>query len=131
MSSEPITRSAFEGWLTRYGRAWESRTPEAAAPLFTPDAEYHWTPLDEPQRGPDEIVAAWRRAIDRQRDVRFRYRILAVDGSIGIAHWHTRMVRRSSGEAIDVDGILLAEFDRDGRCGCFREWWHSSETRSR
>ncbi len=123
----PITHEAFGDWLDRYGRAWMSETPEEAAPLFSPDARYHWTPLDAPLRGRDVIVAAWRGAIRRQRDIRFRYEILAVEGATGIAHWRTAMVRRASGEAIDIDGVLIAEFDAAGLCECFREWWHSSE----
>ena len=117
----------FEHWLTRYGAAWSSRQPDAAAALFTEDAEYYWTPLQAPMCGREEIVAAWRAAIDRQKDVRFRFDVLAVCGSHGIAHWRTSMVRRASGEAIEVDGVLLAEFDEAGLCRCFREWWHSSE----
>ena len=123
----PITHDTFGDWLDRYGRAWMSETPDAAAPLFTADAEYHWTPLAAPQRGRNEIVAAWKQAIERQRDISFECRILAIREAIGIAHWHTRMTRRATGESIEVDGILVAEFDEEMRCTCFREWWHSSE----
>ncbi|MBY6203808.1 nuclear transport factor 2 family protein [Halomonas denitrificans] len=124
----PITHDTFGDWLDRYGRAWMSERPEAAAPLFTTDAEYHWTPLEAPQRGRSEIVAAWGQAIERQRDIRFRYEILSVEGATGVAHWRTSLVRRDSGEAIEVDGVLVADFDGDGLCCRFREWWHSSES---
>lgn len=116
----------FDGWLRRYGAAWETRDPEAAAALFSADARYHWTPFQEPKRGPEEIAAAWREATDRQRNVRFSHEILAVAGATGLARWHTRL-ERSTGRRVELDGVLLAEFGDDGLCRLFREWWHSSE----
>ena len=46
-----LTVADFEAWLRGYKKAWEGRDAEAAAALFTPDAEYYWTPFDPPQRG--------------------------------------------------------------------------------
>ncbi len=37
MSVDP---AAFKSWLDAYGRAWESRDPQAAAKLFTEDGTY-------------------------------------------------------------------------------------------
>jgi hypothetical protein len=122
----PLTREAFEAWLRRYGAAWEARDPDAAGALFAADARYHWTPFQKPKRGPAAIAAAWREATSRQRDVRFSFEVLALDGPTGIARWRTRLAR-PSGREIELDGVLLAEFDADARCRLFREWWHSSE----
>ncbi len=129
MSASPpaLTREAFDVWLRAYGAAWQGRDPEAAAALFSEDALYHWTPFSEPKRGPGGIAAAWREATARQRDVLFTYEILAVEGAVGMARWHTSLVRPASGVRVELDGVLLAEFDADGRCRVFREWWHSSE----
>src|SRR5262245_2371306 len=125
-----LTKADFEDWLGRYGAAWESRDPKAAARLFAEDAEYYWTPFGEPKRGPGGIAGAWAEATSRQRDVRFSFRILAMSGGIGIATWHTRLVRASTGREVEIDGILAAEFDDSGRCRVFREWWHSNEAES-
>ena len=46
-------------WLDAYGRAWETKDPEAAADLFAEDATYHETPFDEPMRGRAEISGYW------------------------------------------------------------------------
>jgi ketosteroid isomerase-like protein len=77
MSSE--TPTPFERWLDAYGAAWEGRDPETAAALFTEDAEYCWTPFQEPKRGPAEIAGAWGGATSRQGEVQFRHTILADD----------------------------------------------------
>jgi ketosteroid isomerase-like protein len=126
MNRDAETR-AFEDWLRRYGYAWESRDPEAAAALFTDDAKYHWTPFGDPKLGPAGIAAAWREATSRQIEVRFNCEVLAVEGATGIAHWHTRLTRPASGKRVEIDGILLAELEPSGKCRLFREWWHSNE----
>ena len=125
-----MTKDDFEVWLRRYREAWESRDPKAAAALFTEHAEYHWTPFGEPKRGLREIEVAWAEATARQRDVRFRFQILAASRGLGIATWHTQLVRAATGREIEIDGILVAEFDDSGRCRVFREWWHSTGAES-
>lgn len=125
-----MQKDEFEKWLGRYGGAWESRDPKAAAALFTEHAEYYWTPFGEPKRGLREIEVAWAQATGRQRDVRFRFQILAASRRLGIATWHTHLVRAATGREIEIDGILVAEFDDSGCCRVFREWWHSTEAES-
>jgi len=122
-----LARERFQEWLRDYGDAWEKRDPEAAAALFSDDALYYWTPFDEPKRGREGIATAWREATSRQRDVKFLYDVLAVIATTGIAQWHASFERSSSARPVELDGILMAEFDGNSRCRVFREWWHSTE----
>ena len=123
-----ITRADFDGWLTSYGAAWEGRDSKAAVRIFTPDAEYHWTPLDPPQRGHAGIAAAWDGAVSTQRDISFRYEILAVAGATGIAKWRADFTRLATGAKVVIEGVLTAEFAAPGKCRVFREWWHAAES---
>jgi ketosteroid isomerase-like protein len=122
-----VSIEAFQKWLNAYGSAWQARDPTAATRIFTPDAQYHWTPFGPPQHGHDAIAAAWGQATSRQHGVNFRYTIWFVSGSRGVAHWHTSFTRISTGVSVEIDGVLLAEFDTAGLCRLFREWWHSTE----
>ena len=93
--------------------------------MFSPlGAEYYWTPFDPPQRGRDEIAAAWQGAVTHQRDIHMTFDVLAVEGNRGIARWHTNFTTAPSGEPVQLDGILTAEFDGPKHCRVFREWWH-------
>ncbi len=60
--AETLTVASLNRWLKKYKVAWESRDPEAAAALFTGNAEYYWTPFEEPKRGRSEIAKAWENA---------------------------------------------------------------------
>jgi hypothetical protein len=119
-----LSAADFEAWLRSYGKAWEGRNAESAAALFTPDAEYYWTPFDPPQRGRDGVAAAWSGAVQGQRDITFRFEVLGTAGARGNAHWNAKFVSVPDGAPVELDGILMAEFAGAGQCRTFREWWH-------
>lgn len=123
-----ITPVDFEAWLRAYGRAWEGRDSAAAARLFTDDAEYYWTPLDPPARGPSGVAAAWEGAVSQQQDIRFSYEVLAVNGAKGIASWRADFLRLPARATVHIEGVLTADFAAPGCCRVFREWWHALET---
>lgn len=122
-----LTRETFEAWLQAYRAAWENRDAQAAAELFSREnAEYYWTPFDPPQRGRNEIAAVWEAAVSHQRDIHMTFEVLAVEGNRGVAHWHTNFTTVPSNEPVQLDGILIAEFDAPRHCRVFREWWHQA-----
>jgi uncharacterized protein (TIGR02246 family) len=116
--------AAFEGWLSAYKRAWETRDPEAAANLFTENATYHETPFEDPVRGREGIRDYWSDVTRYQTGIEFSYEILATTETGGIAHWHSAFTRLTSDSAVELDGVFLVKLDADGRCTEFREWWH-------
>jgi ketosteroid isomerase-like protein len=130
MSDFVLTPRDFDAWLRGYQSAWEQRDAQAAAELFTPDAEYYWTPFDTPQRGRAEIAAVWDKAVSGQRDVSFRYDVLAVNGAAGIAHWHTNLTAVPDNVPVELDGVLVATFTTTRLCRVFREWWHTPAAKS-
>ena len=125
-----MRKDDFARWLRRYGEAWEKRDAKAAIALFTEDAEYYWIPFGSPMRGHGDIENAWAGATAQQRDVQFSFQIMATPGSTGIARWHTKLIRPVTSRAVDLDGVLIAEFDESRLCRVFREWWHTTETES-
>ena len=123
-----MTTEDFDLWLRGYQVAWQGRDAAAAASLFSDDAEYYWTPLDPPQRGPAGVAAAWAGAVSQQKDIRFTYEILAISGTTGIAKWRADFTRLPDGAKVRIEGMLTAEFADVAKCRIFREWWHSTES---
>lgn len=124
-----LTVPQFEAWLRRYGAAWEGKDARAASELFTPQAQYYWTPFDPPQRGRAEIAAAWQGAVDRQNEIRFEFEILSVNGDTGIARWRCGFDTVPEGGHTRLDGIFVTQFESPTQCRIFREWWHAATDR--
>ena len=127
---ESLALSDFRKWLDAYGAAWEKGDAAAAADLFSEDARYYETPFQEPMVGKEAIHSYWREgAGESQRDVYFQYEDVAVSENKGLAQWRASFDRLPSGNHVELDGFLSAEFDDAGRCSVFREWWHRREHR--
>lgn len=118
----------LDAWLREYGRAWEDRDADAAVALFSEGAEYHETPFDEPMRGRDAVRSYWAELPGAQRDVTFRWEVLADDADVGVARWQAEFTRIPSGVRVWLDGVCTVRFDDEGRCREFREWWHRTES---
>jgi len=127
-STYSVSAADFGAWLAAYQAAWQGRDSKAATRIFSEDAEYYWTPLDPPQRGHAGIAAAWDGAVSQQREIAFRYEILAMTGATGIAKWRADFTRLPAQSRVVIEGILTAEFADATHCRVFREWWHSAET---
>lgn len=124
-----MNETDFSTWLDRYGNAWREGDAEVLGELFHEDAVYRETPYDEPMHGLPAIRAYWTAgAAEGQKEVRFTAEVLSTGDSEGIAHWSARFTRKHSGAEVELDGILRARFDREGRCTAFDEWWHRRET---
>ena len=133
MISSPISHAAVQAWLDAYSRAWETYDPAEIAALFSENAEYRWHPADDPVVGRDEIVRAWvaPEGNESSRDAAGtylgEYRPYAVDGNKAVAvgtstYWTDES--RSTLDRIYYNNWLL-EFDDDGKCSSFTEYWMS------
>lgn len=123
-----LDEATFAAWLESYGRAWQEGDPALIVDLFTADAAYFEVPFDAPIVGREAIRHYWTvGAQQSQTAVTFTYRILGVRGNDGVAHWKATFTRLPSRNRVRLDGILLATFDREGKCRVFREWWHRQE----
>lgn len=113
---------AVARWLDAYFAAWESTDVARIGALFAEDASYWAGPFTEPLRGRDEIARRW--AAGTSGLLRHAFDVVAVDGDVAVAHWAVRL-QAAPGEASDIDGILVLEFDAAGACVSHREWFVS------
>jgi hypothetical protein len=122
-----LTDAVFDQWLTRYSQASIANDPQASAELFAPDARYYESPFDEPLVGRTAIYDYWAAGAQHLTDKHATHTILAVRGQVGIARWQARFTDRRTASPIALDCVFVAEFDEQGRCNVFREWWHYRE----
>ena len=122
-----MNQNDFKNWLQAYGSAWETKDTKAFSLLFHPDAEYYWTPFEEPKTGRQAIGHAFNQAVSEQREIHFCYKILSVKPEYGIARWWCKF-QRLTGIHVQLDGIFMVRSDKNNLCTEFQEWWHRDET---
>nr|MBO2500700.1 nuclear transport factor 2 family protein [Acidimicrobiia bacterium] len=106
-------------WLDRYFEAWRTNDPGLVAALFAEDALYAVDPFAPPWKGRREIVERWTAGAGQL--VGHRFQILSMDFPT-VAHWWVE-VGEVDGTTIEMDGILVLEFNDSGECTSHREWY--------
>jgi hypothetical protein len=126
-----MTHDDVQAWLDRYIAAWSSYDAGAIGDLFSEDARYRYHPSDEPFVGRDAIVRAWLEPSGdaSSRDVpgtwEATYEPFVVGGDRAVAVGHSRYFEDNTQAAIRTtyDNAYLVEFDADGRCRSFTEFF--------
>jgi hypothetical protein len=115
----------FREWLERYFAAWASNDAEAVRALFAEDAVYSYGPFRDRARGREEIVRRWVEG-GAQPGLSTWFEPLALEGERGVAHW--RVAFDEGEERVELDGIVVVDFDPEGRCTLHREWYDLRRT---
>jgi len=116
-------------WIDGYIRAWEERDAEAAAELFTEDAEYRDDPFAGPHFGRDGVRSYWSGVTATQSNVHVRFgdAIVADDGRHAAAEFWVNML--NGGAEVTLTGIVYLRFAADGLCEELRETWNFAQGR--
>jgi SnoaL-like protein len=111
-------------WLQDYVSAWKSYDPDAIRTLFSENVSYRYNPFDEPVRGREELVANWLENRDTPNTYDATYKALAVNGDTAVAQGRTSYYQKD-GKTLtrQFDNIFVMQFDSEGRCVDFCEWF--------
>jgi ketosteroid isomerase-like protein len=113
MSHEDVQR-----WLDSYVEAWRTYDAEAIGALFTDEAVYAYTPVGEPVRGRDAIVAGWLSDRDEPGSWQASYRPLVVEDDRAVAAGQTTYA-----DGRTFENLYVLRFAEDGRCAELTEWY--------
>ena len=114
-----MDHAGVQAWLDRYIAAWASYDPAAIGDLFSEDVEYRYYPHEEPVRGREAIVSSWLADQDAPGSWEAHYEPFVVSGDRAVA---TGTSSYDGGERTYHNCYLL-EFDGDGRCRRFTEYY--------
>jgi ketosteroid isomerase-like protein len=127
-SAQTVTTATVAAWLAKYETAWEQRSADQAAALFTETATYRETPFASPFAGRAAIRKYWTDVTADQRMIDFKSDVIAVQGNTGVAHWSATFETAASGDHVELDGVFVLTFGAAGLCSSLREWWHLPES---
>ena len=109
-------------WLDAYRRVWEEKDADGAAALFADGSTYRSNIFEAAHEGPEGVRRYWLDVTRSQERVRVRIGEPFGEGDrVAAEFWTTMTV---DGADSTLGGILLLEFDGDGRCRALREYWH-------
>ena len=117
-----MEESLFDDWLSRLGKAWSERNPQAAAELFSKDCKYYENVFDEPCKSWDDILNLWSVVPENQKDVTFEHNILCVSDNTGIANWRVTRILLPSNKQQHINGIFQVSLNEQGLCTYFKQY---------
>lgn len=124
-----MTHDQVQRWLDGYIAAWASNDPEEIAALFTEDVEYSYRPWVDDKvtaRGHDAVVESWTRSsevpdIQAAETWEAHYEPYVVEGNRAVAIGWSKYLFQDDVKL--YHNAFLVEFDDEGRCSSFREFW--------
>ena len=122
-----LTHEHFHQWMETYGRASAENDPFTSANLFAEKAAYYEMPFAEPMIWREAIFQYWNKGAQNLKDKESSFEILAVNGNTCIARWQSKFTVIESGKRLELDCLFVVEFNEEGLCQTFREWWHIRE----
>jgi hypothetical protein len=126
-----LTRDDVQRWLDRYIAAWDADDARAIGDLFTDDARYRFHPSDAGFVGRDAIVRSWLEpsgdasSRDEPGTWEAQYEPFVVGDHRAVAVGWSRYYTDRSKTTIRFvyDNAYLLEFDDEGRCRAFTEFY--------
>ena len=111
-------------WLDRYVEAWRSNDATLIGELFSADAEYRYHPADEPVFGRDAIVASWLAEPDEPAPDAW-YCSCSPSRVIAESACVSTYLTPTTPDRV-FDNVFVMDFDKEGRCTTFTEWFRES-----
>jgi hypothetical protein len=121
-----MTHDDVQDWLDRYVAAWRSNEAADIAALFTEDASYGYRPWDGESHtieGRQAVVDSWLEEPDEPQSWDAHYEPWAVDGNRAVAVGWSRYAAVGDKPEQLYHNAYLLDFDDQGRCRRFREFY--------
>jgi ketosteroid isomerase-like protein len=127
-----VTRDDVDRWLADYVAAWLSYDRAKVEALFAEDISYRYHPEDDAIEGRAAVVESFLGegdhpdASDRDAPGTYEaaYTTIAVDGDVAVATGISSYRDSPDGPITKVyDNCFVMQFDSDGRCREFTEWF--------
>ena len=110
------TREAAQRWADVWEQGWREHDAQAISALYADGAYWQQHPFREPEPG---YIA---RVFDEEESARCEFGTPIVEGDRAAVSWSAQ-TKLTSGEAEDLVGVSLLQFDADGLVVQQRDIW--------
>ncbi len=110
----------YANWLKKFMESWKNLEGAKTTELFSKDVQYYETPIGDPCKTWDDVVALWAVVNYNQKVISYSCNILCQTEDICIVNWQ---MERYMGETHqNIDGIFQISLDDEGKLTYFKQW---------
>jgi hypothetical protein len=115
----------LQNWVKKMGKTWEEKKPDIIPGLFSKKFKYYETPFEKPLTAKKDLIELWQEVPTSQKDIKFTFKVLTLNGNTGIINWRAVFTRIPSNKRAELDGIFYIKLNSKGLCTLFKQWWVS------
>ena len=112
----------YNKWVKEFMDSWKELDWKRTLKSLSNNVEYYENPIDAPCASVDEVINLWNVVADNQKDIDYKYEIVAYNESYCIINWQMTRTMTKTNTKQEIDGIFQISLDKDGKCTFFKQW---------
>lgn len=112
----------YDNWTKAFMQSWKKLDWQSTLKTLDKDVKYYENPIDDPCQSFDDVVNLWNVVGDNQKDIDYKYNIVAYNNDTCIINWQMTRTMTTNGIKQEIDGIFQISLNEDGKCIYFKQW---------
>ena len=117
-----MNKEKYENWTREFMDSWKELDWKRTLKLLNKNVKYYEKPIDKPCRNFEEVTNLWNVVADNQKDIEYKFKILAHNDETCIVNWQMTRVMTKGNTKQEIDGIFQISLDEEGKCTYFKQW---------
>ena len=112
----------YDIWIKEFMDSWKDLDWKRTLETLDKNVEYYENPIDKPCNSFQEVTNLWNIVADNQRDIDYKYKILAYNEETCIVNWQMTRLMTNTNTKQQIDGIFQISINDEGKCTYFKQW---------
>ena len=112
----------YNNWTKEFMESWKELDWQRTLKILDKEVKYYENPIDEPCKSFDEVVNLWNIVADNQKDIDYKYQIVAYNDDTCIVNWQMTRIMTAGNIKQEIDGIFQISLNADSKCTYFKQW---------
>ncbi|MCI8347364.1 MAG: SnoaL-like domain-containing protein [Bacilli bacterium] len=115
-------KQKYDIWIKEFMESWKELDWERTLKTLDKEIKYYENPIDEPCKNFAEVTNLWNVVADNQKDIEYKYQIIAYSEENCIVNWQMTRVMTKTNTKQEIDGIFQIALNDAGKCTLFKQW---------
>lgn len=112
----------YDKWTKEFMDSWKELDWKRTLETLDKNVKYYENPIDAPCASFDDVVNLWNVVADNQKDIEYKYEIVAYNADTCIINWQMTRVMTKNEVKQEIDGIFQVSVNDEGKCTFFKQW---------